>query len=123
MDPMNPDTLWVFFRCLELLNSQPYQYQNVADIPNPPQVFSYAKDFLQMTAEICYAGRFDSLHDCIKINLIIKPMPRPTYTLWNKEQAVTLLQFSVVFADRVEDQVTFLGLSYISAYITCLHSS
>lgn len=60
LDPNNIDTYWVFFQCLELLNSQPYRYQNVADIPNPPQVFSYAKDYLQMTIEICISGRFNS---------------------------------------------------------------
>ena len=90
LDPNNPVWYFTFFQCLELLNSQPYIYQNVAAIPNPPQVFSYAKDFLQVTTEICIAGRFNyNTFSYLLKNCKFKPTSQTVHTLQHKEKAVT----------------------------------
>lgn len=57
--PVDPNVLQVFFQCMELVNSQPYRYAAGVNIP-VPQRFSYAKDYLQMTTEICLLGMYGS---------------------------------------------------------------
>ena len=62
IDPTTPEAraaFFVFFQCMELLNSQFYKTTGptIPGFPAGPAVFSYAKDFIQMTTEICLTGR------------------------------------------------------------------
>ena len=54
-NPTNVD-IGTFFKCMELFNSQRYRNLDGTDRPELEN-FSYAKDFLQMTTEICLLGK------------------------------------------------------------------